>query len=347
MHHAFPARSADRGVPLRAIAAVVVMLALAGCGMSQDEGHGADEVMLSSRSSNVINGHVTNAFPSVGWLGGCTATLIGRRTVLTAAHCVSANGQAGTFCSDGFCVGGTYYKHPNYNPDGFFNDIAVLRLDSDFQALSGIIPTRIASSAPREGEYFQIYGFGCTNRETRAGTGTKRVGTNFLFDVDPLKIQYDDEDGALACPGDSGGPLFRNLTDCQIGVTSHRQGTLDGKDQVATRVDATAGWVRSVTGDASILSCGQTVCGDGTCHREENNLTCASDCPPVCGNELCEGNEGSTCPTDCGDCGDGYCSSAEASAPLSCVEDCGIPDCGESYCGPVEMQRQGRLLELP
>jgi hypothetical protein len=45
-------------------------------------------------------------------------------------------------------------------------------------------------------------------------------------------------------------------------------------------------------------------CGDGRCNKlqGENSITCPSDCPPICGNGICEKGEKDTCPSDCPPC---------------------------------------------
>lgn len=308
---------------------VLLVAALTGCGVPTEEPRAVEPgAALESRSAEIINGYVDNGHPSVGLVypSGCTGTLVGRRTVITAAHCVDYNYQYGSFCSGNSCMSGSYQKHPNYNNDNYHNDIAVLNLSGDFQAYSGIVPSRIASSAPSTGWTVNIVGYGCTVWDTSTGYGTKRQGWNTIHDVDGLTIQWDDDGSARLCQGDSGGPAFRG-SDCQIGVHSHRQGWTGGYDDVATRVDATAGWVRSAAADSSILSCGQTVCGDGTCHPGENNVSCPGDCQPVCGNWVCESNEPGACVNDCPVCGDGTCSDLEYG---NCASDCGT--CGNGIC---------------
>ena len=58
--------------------------------------------------------------------------------------------------------------------------------------------------------------------------------------------------------------------------------------------------------DGTVDTPSSTVCGDGSCvaNLGETCVTCASDCKtttPVCGNLACDpGEDGTTCPTDCG-----------------------------------------------
>lgn len=310
---------------------VVLMAALTGCGDTAEKPQAeAPPEQVESRPSEIINGTVDNGHPSVGRLSlGCSGTLVGRRTVITAAHCVDYANQYTTFCTNGYCMGGTVNKHPNYNSGNYHNDIAVMRLNGDFQAYSGISPSRIGNSEPRTGWTVNIVGYGCTEWDTSIGVGTRRQGWNTIHDVDGLTIQWDDGTARL-CQGDSGGPAFRG-SDCVIGVHSHRQDWFSGRDDVATRVDATASWVRSNAADSTILSCNQTACGDGTCHPGENNLNCPADCQPVCNNWICETNETVTCPSDCPVCGDGVCYPVEQGL---CEADCGV--CGDRVCNPGE-----------
>ena len=67
----------------------------------------------------------------------------------------------------------------------------------------------------------------------------------------------------------------------------------------------------------------------GFCVRTAEDV-CGLDCPPVCGDGLCEEGENSgTCPNECPPtCGDGFCSEQCG----FCVEDCGECVCGNGEC---------------
>ncbi len=70
------------------------------------------------------------------------------------------------------------------------------------------------------------------------------------------------------------------------------------------------------------------VCGDGVCDYRSEKATCPADC--TCGNGLCEAAAGEdvvTCPKDCVECGDGFCSLYEQNRG-DCSADC----CGDGKC---------------
>jgi hypothetical protein len=65
-------------------------------------------------------------------------------------------------------------------------------------------------------------------------------------------------------------------------------------------------------------------CGDGHCNKlqGENSITCPSDCPPICGNGICEKGEKDTCPSDCPPCELGRCYSLCLNNLNKCYDYC-------------------------
>jgi len=190
----------------------------------------------------IVNGVVTSDYPAVGallrrmddgqWRLWCSATLIGCRTVLTAAHCACE--EDGPACQTGAAAPdpGRYafflqnagvldvdavFVHPRYRFP--VADVSVMRLAHD---ADGIRPSAILSTAVPQGTQATIVGFGRTGSAS-GDYGIKRAGrvlTSACGDgVDaessvcwrfaaPVGPAGEDSN---TCNGDSGGPLFADL----------------------------------------------------------------------------------------------------------------------------------------
>jgi V8-like Glu-specific endopeptidase len=223
---------------------VGALIEVTGCG-------NGFELLDGSRQSAIVNGQSDTGHPAVGLLNLgnalCTGTLVGSKTVLTAAHCVT--GGAATFK-----VGGATYPvasmnaHPSYSPQVLSaNDVGIVVLA---QAVGGIAPVRLAKTAPQVGEAVTIVGFGITG-SGYINAGTKRVTTNT---VSAVKAQYFSFSGAggskgNTCSGDSGGPTFRaeGGVDTLLGVhsTASQPCGYEGNDM---RVDQFLSWIEATAG---------------------------------------------------------------------------------------------------
>ena len=122
---------------------------------------------LSAFDSQLINGKLVpkGEFSQVVKIkmndSECTATIVGARSLLTAAHCVS-NGAKVNFEFEGVAYTATATRHPNY--PGKDQDIALLLTETD---IVGAQPVSIGGQA-EEGLGVLLLGYGCIKEDKPA-----------------------------------------------------------------------------------------------------------------------------------------------------------------------------------
>jgi hypothetical protein len=204
--------------------ALAMALIGSGCGAERE-----DERAELNRE--IVNGSITDEFPATGMLIlgpspergviGCSVTLIGCDTILTAAHCVCED--TGPDCAvpqplhvffqnAGFFQVSSVSTHPLYN-SAVEHDAAILRLA---EPVTGILPVPVASRPVPAGSPAIIVGFGRTGGEAYE-YGIKRKGdvvtTACSSELGSNKLcwRFDGSAGSgpsNVCHGDSGGSTY-------------------------------------------------------------------------------------------------------------------------------------------
>lgn len=227
--------------------AVVLVLALAACDVTEDLGASAEPIIGGSEDT----GH-----PAVVGLslpgGGCSGTLIGDRTILTAAHCVDFIVGTGRE-DDGTVIFGTSFFDPDFTRPtarmvhhrrwkggiAYGPDVAMIKLAVDRPPE---IEPMAFNTQPLGAEWIggtmTIVGFGNTDGEANSGFGTKRRASSPVHGINAIQISHGTST-ANTCQGDSGGPGFFTIEarETVVGITSAGEAGCLGLSTSA-RVDA-------------------------------------------------------------------------------------------------------------
>lgn len=177
----------------------------------------------------LINGEPVDKskYPSVVRIfvgsSSCTANVVGKRRIITAAHC-GETGDTATFTTiSGKKFSAKLQRAPGY--PGKDLDLSIGTTSSDID----VAPMSIRTDRfERKGLEVTMIGYGCTKPGGSGGNdGVLRIGTTLVAGGQGYDLVLQNPGGAALCYGDSGGPLFDSSSGKLVQIAVNSKGNIE------------------------------------------------------------------------------------------------------------------------
>jgi secreted trypsin-like serine protease len=221
----------------------------------------------------------------------CGGTILNKRYILTAAHCLPAgvtkitvDAGVNNWCTEIGQKIPVYEMeiHPKYSTTTFDNDIAILKLSKDLTFSDSVKPACLPSSATQDysNTWAQLSGWGGTKAYNVGQTVKQETSCTLKETVIQILGPKEKKcaamlkhskiaggtsqlcawaEGTDACQGDSGGPLTVNQDDkyTLVGVVSYGFGCATSHPGMFARVQHYLPWIQSKIKDGECSAASQ------------------------------------------------------------------------------------------